>query len=350
MGQKLIKILCVEDEEDIRENIADILRDEGFEVFEACDGKDGYKKFLDISPDIIISDIMMPEADGYDLLKMVRESENSRKNNIPFIFLTALGQKQDVVKGINLSANDYLIKPIDFELMIAKINEKIANASKVSQQHKKNIDNLKVQMANILPSNIKNYLDIISKTSQILMDEPYGPLPHRKYINDFEKIFKNSNKLRASIENALDDQVIDYRLNVNENILNIKTFFLDFFGSLNKKYSDNIKLDKSVNFDELPKIKCDQLIIHDVFKKIFTTIFSADLKAKILVRVLFDHLDQVVFIFDANFSSKKHKLETLIDETLIGKLLDQQSCLFEVTNNEENTAILTIPSFRVIYN
>ncbi len=63
--------------------------------------KEGYKKFLEVTLDIVISDIMMPESDGSELLKMVRESWDSRKNNIPFIFLTALGQKQDVVKGIN---------------------------------------------------------------------------------------------------------------------------------------------------------------------------------------------------------------------------------------------------------
>ena len=344
----MIKILCVEDEEDIRENIVDILRDENFEVFEASNGKEGYKKFLEVAPDIVISDIMMPESDGYELLKMVRESQDSRKNNIPFIFLTALGQKQDVVKGINLSANDYLIKPIDFELMIAKINEKINNASKIEVQHGQNIDNLKSQMANILPSNIKNYLDIISQTSQILMNEPYGPLPHRKYISDFEKIYKNSNKLRASIENALDGDVIDYRLNVNEKIINIKSFFLDFFGSLSQKYSSNIKLDSSVNFDELPMIKCDHIILNDAFKKIFTSIFQADEKCKILIRVILDHLDQIVFIFDTKSAKKIFRLDTVINESEIGKILDQQSCLFEVTNNEENTAILTIPSFRIV--
>ena len=91
------KILCVEDEQDIRENIADILRDEGFEVFEAKNGKEGFDSFLKNKPHLVISDIMMPEVDGYGLLKLVREDKTSRNSTVPFIFLTALGQKDNVI-------------------------------------------------------------------------------------------------------------------------------------------------------------------------------------------------------------------------------------------------------------
>jgi DNA-binding response OmpR family regulator len=125
--QNKIKILCVEDEQEIRENIAEILRDEGFEVFEAENGRVGFDSFLQNKPDLVVSDIMMPEVDGYALLKAIREGKNVKNNLVPFIFLTALGQKDNVVKGVNLSANDYLVKPIDFDLMIAKIKEKTEN-------------------------------------------------------------------------------------------------------------------------------------------------------------------------------------------------------------------------------
>ena len=116
MEDRKIKILCVEDEKEIRENIAEILRDEGFEVFEAENGKKGYESFVQNKPDLVVSDIMMPEIDGYSLLKMIREGKSIRNNNIPFIFLSALGQKENIMKGVDLLANDYLIKPVDFDL------------------------------------------------------------------------------------------------------------------------------------------------------------------------------------------------------------------------------------------
>ena len=171
-----VRILCVEDEQDIRENIAEILRDEGFEVFEADNGKRGYESFIKNTPDVVISDIMMPELDGYGLLKMIRENKTIRNSSVPFIFLSALGQKDDVIKGVNLSANDYLIKPIDFDLMIAKIKEKTSNLIKVQEVHDRSIKNIKSQVATILPSKLFSYLDIITQIAAVLKSEPYGPL------------------------------------------------------------------------------------------------------------------------------------------------------------------------------
>ncbi|MDA0902273.1 MAG: response regulator, partial [Proteobacteria bacterium] len=121
------KILCVEDEQEIRETISEILRDEGFEVFEASNGKEAVEVFLENNPDLVISDIMMPEVSGYDLLKIIRENKSISNNNVPFIFLSALSKKEDVIKGAELSANDYLTKPVDFDLLIAKIKEKSKN-------------------------------------------------------------------------------------------------------------------------------------------------------------------------------------------------------------------------------
>lgn len=195
--QNKIKVLCVEDEREIRENIAEILRDEGFEVFEAENGRLGFESFMENKPDLVVSDIMMPEVDGYGLLKMIRETKDPKSNLVPFIFLTALGQKDNVVKGVNLSANDYLVKPIDFDLMIAKITEKTTNALKLKEFHKGNINNIKKQVAAILPSELFTYLDVVTQVAKHLKNEPYGALPHAKYLSDLDKIYLNAVKLKV---------------------------------------------------------------------------------------------------------------------------------------------------------
>lgn len=112
------KILLVEDNADIRDNTGEILELAGFEVHTAENGKEGFQKALEVSPDIIICDIMMPVLDGYGLLHLVQKNELLK--GVPFIFLTAKTERADFRKGMELGADDYLTKPFtDLELMNA---------------------------------------------------------------------------------------------------------------------------------------------------------------------------------------------------------------------------------------
>jgi CheY-like chemotaxis protein len=211
--------LCVEDEIDIRSNISDILRDEGYEVIEAGNGYEGFELFLNERPDLIISDIMMPELDGFGLLKFVRDAEGFKNSTIPFIFLTALGQKDNVIKGVNLTANDYLVKPIDFDLLIAKVKEKTTNYLRIESFHQGQINNIKNQISLILPKDSLNYLDVITEIAGKLKDEPYGSFPHRLYLDEIKKIYLNSLNLRTTIHNYLDKDVVDFEDTI-ETIMN----------------------------------------------------------------------------------------------------------------------------------
>lgn len=349
--ERKIKVLIVEDERDIRENMVEILRDEGFEVVEAENGRQGFEVFLQQKPDVIISDIMMPEVDGYGLLSLIRENKNIRNNNVPFIFLSALGQKENVIKGVNLSANDYLVKPVDFDLMIAKIREKTINASLVAESHDRTIKNIKDQITVILPANVFAYLDVITQVSEILKKEPHGPLPHRKYLEDFNKIYLNALKLRASISNSLDESVIDYKLNTKEEILPLFTFLSELISGLSDKFKNSIQLEKSSDEDLSLRIKIDRLTLLHSLRKIFAGMLKADPTALINVRLMRDHLDQMLIIFylksQGRNVEKNVNLRNSINEQEISKILDQQSCRFEI--DDRNNAILTIPSHRSIF-
>ena len=105
------KILLIEDNQEIRENIAEILALANYDVLEAEHGKAGIELAKIENPDLIICDIMMPQLDGYGVLHLL--SKNPATSGIPFIFLTAKSEKQDFRKGMNLGADDYLIKPFD---------------------------------------------------------------------------------------------------------------------------------------------------------------------------------------------------------------------------------------------
>src|ERR1700760_3201273 len=105
------KLLVIDDHDDIRENIAEILTLAGYEVFTAENGKKGVETALKENPELVICDIMMPELDGYGVLHLLRK--NGTTENTPFIFLTAKTERVDFRKGMEMGADDYITKPFD---------------------------------------------------------------------------------------------------------------------------------------------------------------------------------------------------------------------------------------------
>ncbi|MDE6028063.1 MAG: response regulator transcription factor [Muribaculaceae bacterium] len=109
------KILVVEDDSTLSFIIEDALVREGFEVVCASNGEDGLKKCKEMEPDAIVADVMMPKMDGFEMVKLIRLTSPS----VPVLFLTARTSLDDVVKGFELGANDYIRKPFQLlELLI----------------------------------------------------------------------------------------------------------------------------------------------------------------------------------------------------------------------------------------
>ncbi|AMR33985.1 hypothetical protein A0256_22315 [Mucilaginibacter sp. PAMC 26640] len=104
-------LLIIEDNDDIRDNVVEILGLAGFNVYEASNGKAGLHLAKQHKPDLILCDIMMPELDGYMVLNLLHENPETAR--IPFIFLTARAEPLDLRKGIEMGADDYLTKPFD---------------------------------------------------------------------------------------------------------------------------------------------------------------------------------------------------------------------------------------------
>jgi len=113
-------ILLIEDNKELRQNTAEILELAGYKVLSAENGKIGVELAFSHAPDLIVCDIMMPELDGYGVLYML--SKNSSTSSIPFIFLTARSEKNDLRKGMEMGADDYLTKPFD-DLELLKVVE-----------------------------------------------------------------------------------------------------------------------------------------------------------------------------------------------------------------------------------
>lgn len=119
----MTKILIIEDNTDIRENVVEILELSGYRVFDAPDGKVGVQMALQHVPDIILCDIMMPEMDGYEVIEEL--NKHAETSATPFIFLTAKAERPDVRKGMELGADDYLTKPFDDTELLAAIESRL---------------------------------------------------------------------------------------------------------------------------------------------------------------------------------------------------------------------------------
>ncbi|MCL6218480.1 response regulator [Zunongwangia pacifica] len=124
-------ILLIEDDTVLRENTAEILELQDYEVITAPNGKIGIEKAIKHIPDIIICDIMMPEVDGYGVLQSL--SSNTKTHHIPFIFLSAKTEHKEIRRGMNMGADDYLTKPFDEDELIEVIETRLKKANLVSQ-------------------------------------------------------------------------------------------------------------------------------------------------------------------------------------------------------------------------
>jgi CRP-like cAMP-binding protein/CheY-like chemotaxis protein len=117
------KILLIEDNNDVRENTAEILSLAQYEVITASNGKEGVELAIREKPDLIICDIMMPVLDGHGVLHML--SKNEATSGIPFIFLTAKAERSDFRKGMEMGADDYLTKPFDDVELLSAIESRL---------------------------------------------------------------------------------------------------------------------------------------------------------------------------------------------------------------------------------
>ena len=120
------KILLIEDNADIRENMAEILELAGYGVHTAPDGKQGVAVAIAKKPDIIVCDIMMPVLDGYGVIHMLQKNPGTQ--NIPFIFLTAKAERTEIRKGMELGADDYITKPFNGTELLNAIESRLRKA------------------------------------------------------------------------------------------------------------------------------------------------------------------------------------------------------------------------------
>jgi DNA-binding NarL/FixJ family response regulator len=125
------QLLLVDDEPGLRQAVQAYLEDEGFKVHVASNAQEGWSLLQQVSPDLVISDIMMPQVDGYQFLKQMRE--DARYQTLPVVFLTARGMTSDRIQGYNAGCDAYLSKPFDPDELVAIVSNLLERRSATSR-------------------------------------------------------------------------------------------------------------------------------------------------------------------------------------------------------------------------
>lgn len=147
----MAKILCIEDEASIRQDIVEELHDAGYETLTAGDGKAGLAAIKKHKPDLVLCDITMPKMDGFQLLAELRNN-HPEFADLPFVFVSALADKKQIVEGKALGADDYLTKPIDFDLLLATVQSRLRQVERMTAKKEKELVKLYKAVAHDHPA------------------------------------------------------------------------------------------------------------------------------------------------------------------------------------------------------
>ncbi|MAA99690.1 MAG: hypothetical protein CMN87_08955 [Stappia sp.] len=151
------RIMCIEDERLLLADLVEELKDFGYNTIAANNGAEALEILKSETPDLILCDLMMPRMDGRAVLQRVR-ADFPRLERTPFIFLTALATRDDVIAGKRLGADDYLTKPIDYDLLFATVESRLSQVARIDGVYKSQL--LKIQEAILKKSSVKGPLRI----------------------------------------------------------------------------------------------------------------------------------------------------------------------------------------------
>ena len=293
----MYKVLVVEDTLSIREEINDILLMEGYVVFQAENGRTGFEMALKETPDLIVSDILMPVLNGFEMFEKLQEDKKTM--NIPLIFLSAKAEKKDIRIGMNLGAEDYLTKPINtIDLVNSienKIKKKLIRDQKINNKTKEllnTVQNQKIQLDNYshliidgLKSSLVNVSELLTWTKEEL----------EKTTN-----FEDSNtKINEKWSNLG---------TIESNALNINTMAERVINEINEPPHITI----SIN-NELPTLFSNEKMLEKVFE--------------ILIQNAVDHIDKKIGLIElgCETTEKEHIFSIKYDYVRVNSIYHKKT-------------------------
>jgi signal transduction histidine kinase len=198
------RILVVEDEKNLLLGLRDILEIDGYEVVTAENGRDALDLLqagADSPPDLIVSDIMMPHIDGLELLRLVREQE--RWVQIPFIFLTARGERSDVHLGKFLGADEYIIKPFDADDLLVAVASRLERAKRLKSAADKSVADIKRSILTVLNHEFRTPLTLVVAYAEMLNEFSPDSMNEPELVEFLKGVNSGAQRIRRLVENFI---------------------------------------------------------------------------------------------------------------------------------------------------
>lgn len=193
-------ILVIDDETEIRHNIVRTLELSDYNTISAENGVEGLRLAIEKKPDLIISDIMMPELDGFGVLKELQK--DSSTSSIPFLFLSAKSAKLDIREAMNLGADDFLTKPFDLDDLLTAVEARLMKAERYQSTYDQKIEDLRSTLRMTIPHEIRTPLNIVLGLSEFLIKNF-----DKSHESDIKEMLQNINdsgkRLHRLFENYL---------------------------------------------------------------------------------------------------------------------------------------------------
>jgi len=194
------KVLIIDDEISIKENLCEILTLKGYIVNCEGSGKDAINRIEQYMPDIIISDIMMPEMNGHEFLKLLREKKEFA--NTPVIFLSARQDLKDIREGMNLGADDYLTKPFDVKDLLRAVENRLAKVENIQSDVSSRVDELLLALNRTSSHEFNTPLNGIILPAEFML-QSFEKIPKEQMQKLLNAVLQSGFRLKRTLDNFL---------------------------------------------------------------------------------------------------------------------------------------------------
>ncbi len=322
-----IKILVVDDMPQNIDVVTELLQKEGYKVFIATSGEKAIKRAEKILPDLILLDINMPGIDGFETCKILKANDDIK--NIPVIFLTALADTQNIIKGFEIGAVDYVTKPFKVEEILTRIKFHLER-TKLQTELKKEIAT-KNKFFSIVAHDLKNPFISMIGLSQILMDD-FDNMEKSEIMELLEEVYASADNTFKFLENLLQWSRSQLgTMKVTPILFSISNLASD----LNTLFAPMAKMKKIKLFSEINDeifIVADQGMVQTVLRNLITNAIKFTPEGGSIKISAFVTDDKVkISVTDTGIGIPEDKLERVFDVT--------QTYTTKGTNDEEGSGL-----------